>query len=100
MTIDGASKGAINQLTKNLACERAKDNIRTNCVAPGWIRTPLIQPLVNDEKATAKEVSRTPLRRSGEPEEVASLAAFLCMSAASYIIGQVICPDGGRSVKG
>ena len=56
--------------------------------------------ILDDEKATAKEISRAPLGRFGEPEEVSSLVAFLCMPAASYITGQIICPDGGRTALG
>lgn len=99
LSIYAASKGALNQLTKNLACEWSKDNIRTNCIAPGYIITPLVQPYLDDMEFVAKEISRIPSGRMGEPEEVASLAAFLCMPAASYITGQVICVDGGRSVN-
>nr|6Y4D_A Chain A, short-chain dehydrogenase/reductase (SDR) [Zephyranthes treatiae]6Y4D_B Chain B, short-chain dehydrogenase/reductase (SDR) [Zephyranthes treatiae] len=95
-----ATKGAINQLTRNLACEWAKDNIRTNTVAPGAIRTPSSEPFVNDKDAVAKEVARVPLGRIGEPEEVAAITVFLCMPAASYITGQVICVDGGRTING
>jgi len=97
--IYGATKGALNQLTKNLACEWGKDNIRTNSIAPGVTRTPLVQPLVNDA-AEAYMSSIIPLGRIAEPEDVASLAVFLCLPAASYITGQVICVDGGLTVKG
>ncbi|XP_073009898.1 noroxomaritidine/norcraugsodine reductase-like isoform X2 [Typha latifolia] len=98
LSIYSATKGALNQLTKSLACEWANDNIRTNCVVPGPIATPLIQVVLDDEEIKAKEVLRVPLGRIGEPEEVASLTAFLCMPVASYINGQVICVDGGRAI--
>ncbi|KAF5446856.1 hypothetical protein F2P56_032454 [Juglans regia] len=94
-----ASKGAVNQLTKSLACEWARDNIRSNCVAPWATRTPLVE---NDLKGKLLELVnfRTPLGRPGEPEEVSSLVAFLCLPAASYITGQIIYLDGGMTVNG
>ncbi|XP_027910979.1 tropinone reductase-like [Vigna unguiculata] len=95
-----ATKGAMNQVTKNLACEWAKDNIRTNCVAPGPIRTPLGDKHFKEETLMNAVVSQTPLARIGEAEEVSSLVAFLCSPAASYITGQIICVDGGYAVKG
>ncbi|WOG93954.1 hypothetical protein DCAR_0313244 [Daucus carota subsp. sativus] len=98
-SIYGASKGAINQLTKNLACEWAKDNIRTNCVAPWYIRTSLVEHLLENKTFLDHVVSRTPLRRPGESEEVSSLVAYLCMPAASYITGQIISVDGGFTVN-
>jgi len=89
--------GALNQLSKNLACEWAKDNIRTNCIAPGITRTPLVESMMN-EAAEAYTAAAIPMGRIGEPEDVASLAVFLCLPAASYITGQVICVDGGKTV--
>ncbi|KAJ8458267.1 hypothetical protein OPV22_031193 [Ensete ventricosum] len=59
-SVYGATKGAMNQLTRSLACEWAKDNIRTNCVAPGVIRTPLTRPLLDNDKFVAKETHRAP----------------------------------------
>ncbi|KAJ8458270.1 hypothetical protein OPV22_031196 [Ensete ventricosum] len=63
LSVYAATKGALNQLTRSLACEWAKDNIRANCVAPAFIRTPLIQPLSEDEEFVAKEAHRVPLGR-------------------------------------
>ncbi|KAL1361798.1 hypothetical protein AAHE18_03G031000 [Arachis hypogaea] len=93
---------AINQLTRNLACEWAKHNIRTNCIAPGPIKTSLAERVLNldgEAKLVDAFVSRTPLGRMGEAGEVSSIVAFLCMPAASYITGQTICVDGGLTVN-
>ncbi|KAJ8628931.1 hypothetical protein MRB53_022254 [Persea americana] len=92
-TIYSASKGAMNQLIRNLACEWAKDNIRTNSLAPWFIRTSILDPLLNDESFMEAVRARTPLGRMGEVEEVSSMVAFLCLPAASYITGQVLVID-------
>ncbi|KAJ9545737.1 hypothetical protein OSB04_025444 [Centaurea solstitialis] len=103
-TIYSAAKGAINQLAKNLACEWAKDNIRSNSIAPWIIKTPFseqfMQALDNPKKFTSDAESRTPMKRLGEANEVSSLVAFLCLPAASYITGQTIAIDGGFTVNG
>ncbi|CAI0393337.1 unnamed protein product [Linum tenue] len=95
-----AGVGAMNQLTKNLACEWAKDNIRVNSVAPWFTTTPLVESHLEDKKFEESVIGRTPMRRVGKAEEVASLTAFLCMPASSYITGQTVCVDGGMSVHG
>ncbi|KAM3314243.1 hypothetical protein ACQJBY_033224 [Aegilops geniculata] len=99
-TLYAMTKGAINQLTKNLACEWAKDGIRTNSVAPWYITTSLTEGLLANKEFEASVVSRTPLGRVGEPGEVSSLVAFLCMPGSTYITGQTISVDGGMTVNG
>nr|XP_043617036.1 tropinone reductase homolog At5g06060-like [Erigeron canadensis] len=99
-SIYGATKGAMNQLARNLACEWAKDSIRVNSVAPWYTKTPLVEHLLSNEEFLERVVSRTPLKRPGEANEVSSLVAFLCLPAASYITGQTISVDGGFSVNG
>ncbi|KAG5566960.1 hypothetical protein RHGRI_002499 [Rhododendron griersonianum] len=100
MSVHGATKGAINQLTKNLACEWAEDNIRSNAVAPWYIRTSMVEQVLSNKEYLEEVYSRTPLGRLGDPTEVSSLVAFLCLPASSYITGQIICVDGGMSING
>ncbi|KAM0953360.1 putative oxidoreductase [Dioscorea sansibarensis] len=95
-----STKGALNQLARNLACEWAKDNIRTNSVTPWFTKTSLVQFVLENEETVKYIQERTPLKRVAEPEEVSSLVAFLCMPAASYITGQTISVDGGFTVNG
>ncbi|KAF3672165.1 Tropinone reductase 2 [Capsicum annuum] len=84
----------MNQLTRSLACEWVKDNIRVNAVAPCVIKTSLIEAASQDpevKESINKLVSRTPIGgRPGEPKEVSAMFAFLCFSCASYITGQIM----------
>ncbi|XP_071702059.1 tropinone reductase homolog At5g06060-like [Rutidosis leptorrhynchoides] len=103
ISVYAAAKGAINQLTKNLACEWAKDNIRTNCVAPWGVRTTINSSATIDEKIMAaygQLMARTPLRPIAETDEISPLVAFLCLPGASYITGQIIVVDAGYTAGG
>jgi glucose 1-dehydrogenase len=91
------SKGGVNQLTKVMALSLAPHGIRVNGIGPGTIATELAKTAVlGSEEARRKILSRTPLGRLGEPEEIASVAAFLASDDASYLSGQTLYPDGGR----
>ncbi len=95
----GSSKAALNQATRNLAVEWARDLIRVNAIAPWYIDTPLARQVLKDDDYRKEVLSATPMDRIGDPEEVASLAPFLAMDASSYITGQVIAVDGGFSIN-
>jgi glucose 1-dehydrogenase len=91
------SKGGINQLTKVMALALAPHRIRVNGIGPGTILTELARNAVlGNREAERKILSRTPLGRMGDPDEVANVAVFLASDEASYVTGQTIYPDGGR----
>jgi glucose 1-dehydrogenase len=91
------SKGGVNQLTKVMALSLAPHGIRVNGIGPGTILTELAKKAVlGSPEARNTILSRTPLGRCGEPDEVASIAAFLASDDASYMTGQTIYADGGR----
>ena len=92
-----ASKGALLSLTRSLARELGPD-VRVNAVSPGVIETPMAADLIKARGADS--IAQTPLRRLGKPEEVASVIAFLCSAAASFVTGEVIHVNGGLHMAG
>lgn len=91
-----ASKGGVDQLTKVMALSLAPYGIRVNAIGPGSIMTEILQAVAKDKDARHRLLARTPLRRIGAVEEIASVAAFLASADASYVTGQTIYADGGR----
>ena len=92
-----ASKGAINQLTRVMALSLADQGVRVNAVAPGTIATELARSAVlTSDEAKLRIMSRTPMKRLGEPGEIADVVAFLLSEAASYMTGEIVVVDGGR----
>jgi NAD(P)-dependent dehydrogenase (short-subunit alcohol dehydrogenase family) len=91
------SKGGLNQLTKVMALSLAPRGIRVMGIGPGSIATELLaRAVLSDEAARARILSRTPLGRLGEPDEIARVAVFLASDDASYLTGTTVYPDGGR----
>ncbi|UUZ76692.1 SDR family oxidoreductase [Polaromonas sp. P1(28)-13] len=91
------SKGGINQLTRVMALALADKGVRVNAVAPGTIATELAtKAVLTSDDAKAKIMSRTPMKRLGEPSEIADTVAYLASDAASYITGEIVVVDGGR----
>jgi NAD(P)-dependent dehydrogenase (short-subunit alcohol dehydrogenase family) len=91
------SKGGINQLTRVMALALADKGIRVNAVAPGTIATELAaQAVLTSADAKARILSRTPLKRLGQPSEIADAVAWLASDAASYVTGEIVTVDGGR----
>jgi NAD(P)-dependent dehydrogenase (short-subunit alcohol dehydrogenase family) len=92
-----ASKGGVNQLTRVMALALADHHIRVNAVGPGTIATELAKNAVlGSDEAKARIMSRTPMKRLGEPSEIADVCAFLVSSASSYMTGEIVYVDGGR----
>ena len=90
------SKGGIAQLTRAMALGLAPHRIRVNAIGPGSIATDMLREVMTNEESRRTILSRTPLGRFGEPEEVANVAVFLASGYAAYVTGQTVYPDGGR----
>ncbi|MCZ2290666.1 MAG: SDR family oxidoreductase, partial [Burkholderiales bacterium] len=91
------SKGGINQLTRVMALSLAERGVRVNAVAPGTIATELAaQAVLTSDEARQRIMSRTPMKRLGEPAEIADVCAWLLSDASSYVTGEIVVADGGR----
>ncbi len=93
----GVSKAAEAALARNLAAEWGPKGIRVNAIAPGLVRTDFAKALLDDPERVKRAAEKTPLRRIGEPIDIAGLAVFLAAPASAYITGQVIVADGGET---
>lgn len=93
------TKAALAQLARNLAVEWGPLNIRANAIAPGLIRTPLARDLMGNSSFMVRRLSMTPLRRVGEPEEIAATALYLASNAGAFTTGQTIVVDGGTLIS-
>src|SRR4030042_2095081 len=90
-----ASKGGLSQVTKTMANDWAKYNILVNAIGPGWVKTELTEQLQEDKERYAEILSRIPLGRWADPEDLAGIAIFLASDASDYVTGQTIFVDGG-----
>ena len=92
------SKAADFQLARNLAVEYGPHNVRVNCIAPGLIKTDFARALWDNPETLARATATTPLRRIGEPDEIAGAAVFLASQAGSFVTGQALVVDGGATI--
>ena len=94
-----ASKGAVRQLTRQLACDWAKRGITVNAIGPGYIRTEMTEPIYQDAGRNREILGRLAIQRWGTPRDLAGLAVLLASDASAYLTGQVIYVDGGWLAK-
>lgn len=95
----GTSKAGLCQFARNLAVEFGPDNIRANTISPGLIKTPFAENLINNEFFMQQRLAKTPLRRVGEPSEIAATALLLACDGGAFISGQNIIVDGGTTIS-
>jgi NAD(P)-dependent dehydrogenase (short-subunit alcohol dehydrogenase family) len=95
----GLTKAALTQLARNLAVEWGPSNVRANALAPGLIATSWAKDILSNEPAHQRRMSLTPLRRIGQPWEVAAAALFLASAGAAFITGQTLVIDGGTVIS-
>src|SRR5574338_114928 len=99
LTVYGVTKAGIIMFTKSIAVEYGQYGIRSNCVCPSTIRSSIIEPYLQDENAKKMLESTFPLRKIGEPEDIAGAVAYLCSEDARWVTGSVMMLDGGLSAK-
>lgn len=90
------TKGGLLQLSRAVAVEWARYNVRVNAICPGWIETELTQPYMQDQKAVDAGLRQIPLRRFGKPDDIGPLAVYLASDEASFVTGQAYVIDGGQ----
>jgi NAD(P)-dependent dehydrogenase (short-subunit alcohol dehydrogenase family) len=93
------TKGALMQLTKCVAIEWSRFNVRANAICPGWIETDLTAPYMQDEKTIAAGLKQIPLRRFGKPEDIGPMAVYLAADESQWITGQSFVIDGGQTAR-
>jgi NAD(P)-dependent dehydrogenase (short-subunit alcohol dehydrogenase family) len=93
------SKAGVMQLTRVLAMEWAKHQIRVNTIAPGWVKTQFSAGVLNHEKIAPSLLAQVPMRRAAEPAEIAGMALYLASEASSFVTGQVFVVDGGQVMR-
>ena len=94
-TAYSASKHGVSGLTRAVALEVATRNIRINAICPGFTRTPMTEAALDDETDGARIMGISPMKRAGQPEEIAAAVVWLCSDAASFVTGQTLAVDGG-----
>jgi len=95
-----AARAGVINLTRQMAVNHAAENIRVNCICPGYIATPIIQGIVDSPQALERVSARHPMGRIGRAEEVAATVAFLASDEASFITGAILAVDGGYLAAG
>lgn len=95
----GVSKAALAQLARNLAVEWGPRGVRANTIAPGLIRTPFAKPILENPEYLPRRLTMTPLRRAGEPAEIATAILFLASDAGGFVTGHTLVADGGTTIS-
>ena len=94
-----AAKGGLKMFTRSMAVEWAKHNIQVNGIGPGYFKTDLTRPLLENKEFNDWLINRTPARRLGDPEELVGAAIFLASNASSFVNGHILNVDGGFLVS-
>jgi 3-oxoacyl-[acyl-carrier protein] reductase len=98
-SVYGVTKAGVIMFTRTIAVEYGEYGIRCNCVAPSTIRSPMIEPYLQDKQAKKTLESSFPLRKIGDPEDISGAVSYLCSDDAKWITGTVLTVDGGMSAK-